>query len=208
MTIRDDFPPTRLAILRTIGSLHDEPLAYDLKSLRDKVLEISPELLCADIPRDVWEAQAFSSASLEIARALAPAAAQSDTVIVPIGPDQILYENFSAPPGWRNWLSGILGRSLDWAIRKADRVESIHGLAFQTFCHSVCALEEMTWTPEDRLSHHARTSALVQNVINAVRRDPGRRMLVVLQCQWQHSFESMLKRSAGDWLKVVHYQEL
>ena len=89
----------------------------------------------------------------------------------------------------------------------ANSPEAIHGLAFEAFCHTVCALTEMTWSSENRAAHRKRNDALADNIIQTIRRDPGRRVLVVVQCQWQHTLEPLLKERA-DRLDIVDYQEL
>jgi len=200
-------PLTRLAILRTVGSLHAEPLRYDLERLRSIIIKLAPDLLCADITREAWEGGDLSTASLEIREALAPAIALTDTVLVPIGPTDQQYTDYQASPGWRQRLATLFDRLLDWGQRKADEPEAINGMSFQLFCHTVCELEELTWTQADQVAYKARTAGLAANIIEAAQHDPGGRVLVVVQCQWHHSLEPLLKR-AGDWLEIVDYRNL
>lgn len=190
-----------------MGSLHAEPLRYDLETLRSLIIQLAPDLLCADITREAWENGDLSTASLEVREALVPAITLTDTVLVPVGPTDQQFADYQAPPGWRQQMATLFDRLLDWGQRKADGPEAIHGLSFQLFCHTVCGLEEMTWTPADQAAYKARTAALKANIIEAVQRDPGRRVLVVVQCQWHHDLEPQLKQ-AGDWLELVDYREL
>ena len=199
---------TRLAILRTMGALHSEPLQYDLDSLRTLVVHLAPDLLCADITRQAWESGQLSNAPLELRQALLPAIAQTDTVLVPVAPTEQQFDDYKAPPGFRTWLAQRFDRLLRWGQRKANRPEAIHGMAFETFCHTVCALEEMTWRAADRAAYQARTAALAENILAAIRRDPGGRVLVVVRCQWHHTLEPLLKKQAGNWLQIVDYREL
>jgi hypothetical protein len=200
-------PKTRLAILRTMGSLHAEPLGYDLDSLRAIILHVGPDLLCADITREDWENNTLSNTTLEVREALAPVIKMSDTVLVPVAPTPEQFSDYQAPPGWRHVLSGWFGRLLQWGQRVANRPEAIHGLAFEVFCHTICVLTETTWTSTDRAAYGGRYEALAKNILQAIRRDPGRRVLVVIQCQWHHTLEPVLKRQA-EWLEIVGYREL
>lgn len=201
-------PTTRLAILRTMGSLHNEPLRYDLQTLRSLVLNLAPDLLCADITREAWESGDLSGAHLEIAEALIPASHLTDTVLVPVAPSSQQFSDFRSPSGPRNWLARRFDALLRWGQRVADSPEAIHGTVFETFCHTVCALQEMTWSKTDRQVYEQRTQALAANILAAIRRDPGGRVLVVVQCQWHHTLEPLLKQGAGEWLEIVDYRKL
>jgi hypothetical protein len=198
---------TRLAILRTMGSLHKEPLRYDLESLMTIITSLTPDLLCADITRETWENGNLAMALPEVGEALAPAIALTDTVLVPIAPDDQQIGTYKAQSGWRSRLSGFFDRMLRWGQRVANGPEAIHGIAFQLFCHTICGLEEFTWTNTDRTAYRVRTQALADNIIRTIQRDPGGRVLVVVQCQWHHSLEPLLKAKT-DLLEIVDYQEL
>ncbi len=202
------FPATRLAILNTLGSLHADPLHYDLQTLRSLVIQLAPDLLCADITREAWERGDLSQAPLEVRAALIPAISLTDTVLIPIAPSCQQFDDFRAPSGFRDWLARRFDALLRWGQRKADRPEAIHGIAFETFCHTVCVLEEITWTKADRQAYALRARTLVDNILAAIRRDPGGRVLVVVQCQWHHTIEPLLQTQAEGWLKIVHYQDL
>lgn len=208
--VLDDFaklPRTRMAIMRTISSLHVEPLHYDLECLSSLVLNLAPDLLCADITREAWERGDLSGVPLEVREALAPAIALTDTVLVPVAPTSQQFNDFYAPSGLRAWISHRFDRLLRWGQRVANGPEAIHGLVFKAFCHTVCALEEMTWKRADRQAYERRMQALAENILEAVQRDPGGRVLVVVQCQCLHKLEPLLKK-AEDWLKIVDYREL
>lgn len=200
-------PKTRLAILATLSDLHREPIAYDSSCLRTLVASLEPDLLCADITREAWEDGDLSSAGFEVRAALAPVVAATDIVLIPVAPSPEQFSDYAPLPGWRRGLVRRFSRLLQWGQRKADRPEAIHGLAFEAFCHSVCELTEMMWTAEDRAAWDAQNEALAENILQAVQRDAGRRVLVVVQCQRLHKLEPLLKR-AGDWLEIVDYRVL
>jgi hypothetical protein len=198
---------TRLAILRTMGDLHTEPLRYDLNSLRAIITNLAPDLVCVDITREDWENGDLTKASPEVREVLVPVIQRTDSVLVPVAPTPEKFSDYQASSGWRQGLSQTFDNWLKWGQRKANSPEAIHGLAFETFCHTVCALTELTWSKANRTAHQERNEALADNIIQAIQRDPGRRVLVVIQCQWQHTLEPTLKKKAG-WLDIVDYQEL
>lgn len=202
-------PPirTRLAILRTMGALHTESLQYDLKALQAIVQHLAPDLLCAEITREAWELGDLSGATLEVREALAPVIALTDTVLVPVAPSADQFSDFRAPPGFRQSLARLFERLLRLGQRSANSPEGIHGPAFEVFCHTVCALEEMTWTEADRAAYREHTEALGDNILKAVNRDPGGRVLVVVQCQWHHTLEPLLEQAAEN-IEIVDYRDL
>jgi hypothetical protein len=198
---------TRLSILRILGALHAEPLRYDLNSLRAIIRDLAPDLVCVDITREDWENGDLTKTSLEVRGTLVPVIQQTDSVLVPVAPNPEQFSDYQATSGWRQGFSRRFDVWLKWGQRKANSPEAIHGLAFEAFCHTVCALTEMTWSRADRDAHRKRNEALADNIIQAIRRDPGRRVLVVIQCQWQHTLEPALKKR-GKRLDIVDYREL
>lgn len=198
---------TRLSILSTVGSLHTEPLRYDLECVRSIVLEVAPDLLCAEITRKAWESKDLSTASLEVREALAPIVRLTETVLIPVLPSQHGFESFTAPPGLQQGLARAYDRLLRWGQRAANGPEGIHGPVFEALCHIVCTLTEMTWSTEDRSTWEAQNQAMAKETLSAIRRDPGRRVLVVAQCQRIHKLEPLLKPHL-DVLELVDYREL
>src|SRR6266511_6391587 len=75
---------TRVAVLGTLAELHREPIRYNLACLTDLVEELNPDLLFAELQRDVWEAGDVSDAPIEYREALIPLAARTNIVIVPV----------------------------------------------------------------------------------------------------------------------------
>ncbi len=198
---------TRLAVLGTISDLHREPLAYDLACLRSIVTDLAPDLLCAEITREAWESSDLSLASLEVREALAPVEAATDIVIVPVASTLKHYVDFAPSERWRRDLVYTFDRLLQWGQRKANRPEAINGLMFGAFCHTVCWLTEKMWTAEDRAAWQAQNKALAENILQAVQRDPGRRVLVAVQCQRLHRLLPLLHTHA-EVFEIVNYQVL
>ncbi len=198
---------TRLAILSTMGELHTTPLEYDLHKLKSIVSELSPDLLCAEITLEQWEENNLSTASIEVREALLPAAISSEIVVVPVASFPSQFSDFKASIGWRKELSEYLDQILEWGILRANTPEAINGFLFDTFCHTVCGLNIMTWSVEDRSRWEEQNETIVKKIIRAVERDAGRRVLVVIQCQRSHIIEGLLKKYSSD-IKIVPYQEL
>ena len=198
---------TRLALLYTIGDLHGEPLRYDLNCLKALVANLAPDLLCAEVTQEIWESGSLSNAALEIRSALAPVSAITDIVFVPIAPNSEGFNNYPSLPGWRRSIARGLDRFLRWGLRKADGPEAIHGPIFEAFCHTLCALTELAWTPQDRAAWEAQNQSLVENILQVVGRDPGRRTLVVVQCQRVHKLLPLLHKYE-DIVELVDYRKL
>ena len=197
---------SRLALLGTLSELHRQPIVYDLACLRRLVAEVAPDILCAEITREAWEADDLSQTPVEVRGALAPVEAATDIVLIPVAPTHQQFADFTPTAGWRR-LARVFDRLLRWGQRRANRPEAINGLMFGTFCHTVCWLIEMTWTMEVRRAWEAQNQAIGDNIIQAVQRDPGRRVLVAVQCQRLHRLAPFLKASA-DAIDIVNYQQL
>jgi hypothetical protein len=198
---------TRLAVLGTLSDLHRQPIAYDLNCLRALVADLAPDLLCAEITREAWEGGDLFTTAIEVREALAPVVAATDIVLIPVLPTPTQYADFTPATGWRRDVVRALDRALQWGQREADRPEAVNGAMFGAFCHTLCALTELMWTAEDRAAWEAQNRALAENIVQAVRRDIGRRVLVAVQCQRLHRLVPLL-RAHADALVMVNYQEL
>lgn len=198
---------TRVALLATLGALHAEPLAYDLNCLRTIVEELAPDLLCAEITHRDWESGDLNKATMELRQALEPAARLSETVLVPVSPSPERFEDFVAPPGWRQNLVYTFDRWLRWGQRKANKPQAVHGMLFESFCHTVCVMTELAWSPDERAAWGRQNQALAEKILDIARRDPGRRVLVAAQCQRFHKLEPLLKRHR-DEIELVDYRKL
>jgi len=200
-------PRARLAVLGMLSDLHCQPIAYDLNCLRKLVADLAPDLLCAEITREAWEGGDLFTTAIEVREALAPVVAATDIVLVPVLPTLTQYADFTPATGWRRDVVRALDRALQWGQREADRPEAVNGALFGAFCHTLCALTEMLWTAEDCAAWEAQNKAMAENISQAVRRDPGLRVLVTLQCQRLHTLLSLLK-AHSDELEIVDYREL
>jgi hypothetical protein len=198
---------TRLAILGTMSDLHSQPVAYDLDCLRKVVADLAPDLLCAEITIESWEHEDFSKASLEVREALAPIIASTDIVLIPIVPTSKRYTDFAPDSGWKHRLVRTFDRVLQWGQIQADDVQAINGQWFGAFCHTICWLTETLWTPKDRAAWERQNQELAENIVRAVQRDSGCRVLVAVQCQRLHRLIPLL-RAHDEFFTIVAYQNL
>lgn len=203
----DPLSRTRLAILGTMSDLHRQPVSYDLNCLQKIVADVSPDLLCAEITREAWERSDFSKASLEVREALAPAIASMDIVLIPVAPTSEQFIDFAPDSGWRRRLVQSFDRLLRWGQVQANDAETINGAWFSMFCHTVCWLTEMLWTVKDRAAWDRQNKELVENIMRAIQRDSGRRVLVAVQCQRLHRLLPLL-HAHDDLFSIVAYQDL
>ena len=200
-------PQTRLAILGTMSDLHRQPISYDLNCLQKIITDVWPDLLCAEIPMEDWEQEDFSKAALEVREALAPVIASTDIVLIPVAPTLERYADFTPDSGWRRRLVRTFDRLLRWGQIQADDARTINGPWFGAFCHTICWLTELLWSAKERVAWEKQNEQLVENVIGAVIRDNGRRVLVTVQCQRLHRLIPLL-RAHNDLFRMVDYQDL
>lgn len=198
---------SRLAFLATVGELHTHPLKYDLKALQQTILGLAPDLLCVEVTKEAWETNDLSDSIIEVKKALWPLSLASDIVIVPIASSKKQYSDFWPVTGLKGRLSRSLNRMLWWGIRQADSIEAVNGYLFGSFCHTVCELNNKTWTADNRLLWELQNEEIAKKIIRAVNRDVGRRILVVVQCHRIHSLLSLVKKNLTN-AKIINYKKL
>lgn len=200
-------PQTRLAILGTMSDLHRQPISYDLNSLQKILADVSPDLLCAEITAADWEQDDISKAAVEVREALVPVIASTDIVLIPVAPSPRQYTDFAPDSGWRRRLVRSFDRLLRWGQIQADNARTVNGPWFGAFCHTVCWLTESLWSASDRAAWERQNQALAENIVRAVQRDSGRRVLVAVQCQRLHRLIPLL-HAHNDLFRIVPYQNL
>jgi hypothetical protein len=190
-----------------MSELHRQPLPYDLARLSEIVVRLAPDLLCAEITPVAWEKGDLSTAAFEVREAMVSVVAATDIVLVPVVPTSERFANFTPTGGWRRGLAMLFARLLQWVELKAGRPEAINGVPFGVFCHTVCHFIEMVWTAQDRANWEAQNKAMVESILGVIQRDPGRRVLVAVQCQRLHRLAPLLSAHAGE-IEIVNYQDL
>lgn len=189
---------TTLALLGTLGHVHQEPIRFNWTRLREIVLQISPDLLCAEITPYAWESKDWSKGSPEVRAVLGPLALQTEIVLVPVLPSNELFTDFIPASGWRRMAGFALNRILEMGKRAAGSPEAVNGSVFRLFCHAMCRLIEWTWTTEIRDRWKLQNDRVASKVIQVARNDPGRRVLVAVQCQRLHEIETRLLAHSRD----------
>ncbi len=177
-----------------MSDLHRQPISYDLNCLQKIVADVSPDLLCAEITREDWEQGDLSRAALEVRDALAPIIASTDIVLIPVAPTLERYADFTPDSGWRRSLVQAFEQLLRWGQIQADDARTVNGPSFGAFCHT-------------RVAWERQNEELVENIVRAVQRDSGRRVLVTVQCQRLHQLIPLL-HAHDDLFKIVDYQNL
>ena len=196
--------PTTIAVLGTLAEFHREPIPYDLTALVRLVADIHPDLLCLDMTTAQWQQPDFANLPPEYQDALLPLAAQTDMVVVPL-------TGYQHPPkpeakGWRGRVIAWLRRCLAILQRTAPGPDAIN----QGWRHELANLLYgwTRWlagsTVQRAWDEHA--DHLTQAVLEVARRDPGNRILVVVNVQHCHIIRHRLHHYPE--LQVTTYQDL
>lgn len=200
---------SRVAILGTLADLHQEPIKYNLRALRRLVKELKPDLLCAEIHPDDWQVGDLSQLPPEYRESLIPLSRRTDIIIIPISHSRD--RELVAPMG-RRWLSfrqklvRLLNGQLRIIQRLANGPRAINSGAFGLVCNSMCSLTAWVCGPEARLAWDVSNQAILDNIIEVVQRDPGRRVLVTVDCRRRHRLERRLREV--DEVELVSYHRL
>ena len=200
---------SRVAVLGTLGELHTEPIGYDLDTLSRIVREIQPDLLCAEIHPDDWAAQDLDGMPPEYRETLVPLSRRTGIVIVPVAGSRD--RGLMTPGGGqflalRTFLVGILNAHLRW-MQSGDRgLAAINSGAWGAVCDGLCCLTANLCGSDVRREWDAANRAIFENVLAAVRRDAGCRVLVTVDCRRRHRLERELRRVRE--VGLVHYETL
>lgn len=192
---------TPVAVLGTLTEFHHEPLPYNLKALVKLVTALRPDLLCLDITPDQWQRRDFADLPPEYREALLPLAHQTDMVVVPIGEAWPLEEPQAA--GWRGRIIALLRRGLIGLQRTSPDPAAIN----QGWRHHVAneLYDTIAWLAGQDVRHawHSHIAHLTQRVLETARRDPGCRILVVVNVRYCHHIRPALRQSPE--IEVVPY---
>ncbi len=192
---------TTVAVLGTLTEFHHEPLPYNLKALVKRVTDLHPDLLCLDITPDQWQRRDFADLPREYREALLPLAQQTDIVVAPIGEAPPLEE--PQAPGWRGRIIALLRQGLIGLQRTSSDPAALN----QGWRHYVAneLYDAIARLAGQNIQHawHAHTVHLTQRVLETARRDPGCRILVVVNVRYCHHLRPALRQSPE--IEVVPY---
>ncbi len=204
--VRRMMTKTRLALLSTLADMHTQPIQYNLASLANILAKVAPDLLYVEVPQRDWELGRLEQAPVEVQHSLLPLAERSRTVVVPVAPDTRQFNDFAPRTGWRARLVRWLDQALRWTQRRANSAEAIHAWPFAGACHTLCHLSQWSWDAESRRAWEEQNQGMLDNIRQAIRRDPNCRILVAVQCQRTHWLAPRLKKLPD--LEFVDYREL
>ncbi len=195
---------TSVAVLGTLAEFHREPIPYSLGALVKLVTELHPDLLCLDMTREQWERRQFDDLPPEYREALLPLAHQTDIVVVPIGGEHPFEE--PTAPGRRGRVIALLRKFLAYLQRTTPGPAAIN----QGWRHLVAdgLYSTIAWLTggDARRAWQSHTAHLIQQVLDVVRRDPGCRILVVVNVRHCHHIRPALRKHPE--IDVVSYLQL
>lgn len=194
MTPQTQTIQTPVVVLGTLGELEQGFSPAYLERLVRLVQLHQPELLLVEIPLESFEG-GDSALPLEYRQGLIPLGQLSDTVLVPVGapPTQTLL----TPRGGaflglrRSLVRGINGLLVSLQQHSPTWM---NGMAYGMVCHSLCRLNELLCGSAARQEWAEQNSRLLGRILSAIRRDPGRRVVVTLDCRRRHSLLRALRR--------------
>jgi hypothetical protein len=195
---------TRVAVLGTLAEFHREPIPYDLASLVDLVTELRPDLLCLDLTPEQWSRQEFSGLPPEYREALLPLAFQTDIVVVPIGGETTPVE--PRAHGRRAKLLERLRQALAFVQRTAPGPEAANYGIRHELANVLYRMIARLPGKEAFRKRDAHVAHLTCQVLKVARRDPGTRVLVVVNVQFCHHIRPKLRKHPG--IRVVKLSQL
>lgn len=195
---------TRVAVLGTLAEFHQEPIPYDLEALVQLVSQLNPDFLCLEMTPRQWQKRDFGDLPPEYREALLPLAYQTDIVVVPIAEADPPQEPTAS--SWRGWLIERLRRGLAAIQRSAPDATAVnqgwrHDWA-NILYHWIARLGE----GQIEQAWHAHRHHMAEQVLQLTRRDPGRRILVVVNVRHCHHLRPALQNYPD--IDVVKFSEL
>lgn len=191
---------TTVALLGTLRELHTALPGYDLRRLEELVAAKKPDLLCVEVDQRDWEADDLDGAPIEGREVLARLSRSSEITLVPLGAGGRLWsENgISAPccgllAPVRRWLSRLLDNMTIGLMKLAGGPRAINSGLVEHLCAAMCDLQVALADGEARRAWMARNEELMDRVLWTVRHDPGRRLLVTIDCRRKHWLRARLR---------------
>lgn len=193
----------------TLAEFRPEPIPYDLGGLVSFVATIAPDLLCLDMTLDRWLRRDFGGLPREYRDALLPLAAQTDIVVVPIGNGSAETDDArdAAPPGGtRGWLYRRVRAATARLQRGIDSPVAVGEGLRHTFAEHLLSLLDRLEKSPGRETAEAHGDALVERIVELARRDPERRILVVVNARHCHRLRRALRLIPD--VRLVPYSSL
>lgn len=195
---------TRVAVLGSLAEFHEKAVAFNLKALLDLVVEAHPDLLCLDIDPGMWQGGEFDTLPPEYRKALIPLSERSDIVVVPIG--EYRQSGREQLSGWRGGLVRWLRSSLSKLQRTAPNPEAVNYGWRHDLANLLYALIDWLNNRDRRVEHEEHARHLIQRIRQVVARDPGVKVLVVVNVRYCHIIRPALRTDPN--IIQVSFQEL
>jgi hypothetical protein len=195
---------TRVAVLGTLAEFHRDPIPYDLAALVKLVAQLGPDLLCLEITRDQWQRRDFSDLSPEYRDALLPLAHQTDIVVIPIAGEHLPPEPVAS--GWRGKVIGLFRHwlaTVQHTMSSPDAANQGWRHEIANLLYYVIAVLAGGNALKQWKTHREQ---LIQQVLEVVERDPGRRVLVIVNLRHCHHIRPELRKHPE--VEVVPYSRL
>lgn len=200
---------SRVAVLGLLADLHQEPIQYDLNLLRRLVKTIQPDLLCAEIHPDDWQAGDLSKAAPEYKETLVPLSRRTGIIIVPVSGSNDrghIIPRGGPLLGVRGFIARWLNGLQRYLQRFAKGPDDVNSGIFDVICDGMCALNVRVGGAETERMWDDANRAILDNILETVRRDPGRRVLVTVDCRRRRWLMNCLRRVPE--IELVDYRDL
>ncbi|MPM86035.1 hypothetical protein SDC9_133118 [bioreactor metagenome] len=198
---------SRVAVLGILADLHSDEVQYDLKLLRKLILAIQPDLICAEIQWVDWLSGNLAAAPRAIRETIVPLCRRTDMVVIPVG--GVASMEFGATEADRfikarliRVLNGL--QRISWAV--VNQPAAINSDAYTLCCNLTCAVELNLFGKTAKKIWQEANDTILKNILETLTRDPGRRVLVTIDCrrrQWLVKQLAQIPR-----VDLVHYNEL
>jgi hypothetical protein len=198
---------SRVAVLGILADLHSDEVQYDLKLLRKLILAIQPDLICAEIQWVDWLSGNLAAAPRAIRETIVPLCRRTDMVVIPVG--GVASMEFGATEADRfikarliRVLNGL--QRISWAV--VNQPAAINSDAYTLCCNLTCAVELNLFGKTAKKIWQEANDTILKNILETLTRDPGRRVLVTIDCrrrQWLVKQLAQIPRC-----DLVHYNEL
>lgn len=200
---------SRVAVLGTLADLHEASIQYDLKTLRRIVKDLQPDLLCAEIYPDDWQAGDLNKLPPEYRETLIPLSRRTDIIIIPVSgsKERSLFEpKGGSLLGLRSLTAHLLNNQLRWMQKLASSPRAINSGFIGQLCDWNCALTAWVCGKQVQRDWEQANQVLLNNILNAIQRDPGRRILITVDCRRRHRLEQELRKHLE--MDLVDFQYL
>jgi hypothetical protein len=160
---------TLVGVLGTVGAWHRRAPRYSLRYLEALVCGFAPDLLCAEINRADWEAGHLAALPPEYRECLVPLCRELGVIVVPVG------------DRWRGLPSPL-------------RLALPLGLGPRGMSSTAANRWHRTWMRAYSGAGRANRKVLAR-ILEAVQRDPGRRVLVTVRVERWHAVADGLRQT-------------